>query len=330
MDQLHKLIPEARITIAHGQMTKQELEKVMEDFVLYKYDILLCTTIIETGIDISNANTLIIYDADNFGLSQLYQIRGRVGRSDKFAYAYLMYDKNKMLNDIAIKRLQAIKEFTELGSGYRIAMRDLSIRGAGDLLGSEQAGFVDSVGIEMYMQMIEEEMRRIKGEEIKDDEEDVSNKSLIEVDTHISDNYVSDEDIKIEIHKKINEINGYNKLVEIRKELEDRFGKISKELEIYMYEEWFEKLALDLNITKVKQTDREIEIVLPEEISNDINGEEFFIKAYSINPKFRLKYLNKEVIIALTIINLKEHFVYYIVPLIDEVRNEVERKRESL
>ena len=171
MNQIHNLVPEAKITIAHGQMNKQELEKVMESFVNQEYDILLCTTIIETGIDISNVNTLIIYDADNFGLSQLYQIRGRVGRSNRIAYAYLMYDKTKMLNDIAVKRLQAIKEFTELGSGYRIAMRDLSIRGAGDLLGSEQAGFVDTVGIEMYMQMIEEEMRRMKGEEIPDEED---------------------------------------------------------------------------------------------------------------------------------------------------------------
>ena len=123
-----------------------------------------------------------------------------------------MYDKQKMLNDIAIKRLQAIKEFTELGSGYRIAMRDLSIRGAGDLLGSEQAGFVDTVGIELYMQMIEEEMKRLKGEYVESDEEDTSNKSLVEVETHISDDYVTDEDIKIEIHKKINEIDGYKKL----------------------------------------------------------------------------------------------------------------------
>jgi len=320
---LKQLVPEARITVAHGQMSKNELEDVMESFVNHEYDILLCTTIIETGIDISNANTLIIYDADNFGLSQLYQLRGRVGRSNRIAYAYLMYDKSKMLNDIAMKRLQAIKEFTELGSGYRIAMRDLSIRGAGDLLGSEQAGFVDTVGIELYMQMIEEEMRRMKGEEVPEDEEDTSNKSLVEVETHIDDTYVSDEDIKIEIHKKINEIDGYKKLLEVKHELEDRFGKISQELEVYMYEEWFEKRAKSLGITTVRQSDREIEIELPKELSSKIEGDKFFIKAYNINPRFRLKYLHDQVIIALTLLNQKEHFLYYIVPLMEEVINQV-------
>ncbi|MBQ8659315.1 MAG: transcription-repair coupling factor [Bacilli bacterium] len=327
MQQIHKLVPEARITFAHGQMSKKELEDVMESFINYEYDILLCTTIIETGIDISNANTLIIYDADCFGLSQLYQLRGRVGRSNRIAYAYLMYDKQKMLNDVAVKRLQAIKEFTELGSGYRIAMRDLSIRGAGDLLGSEQAGFVDTVGIELYMQMIEEEMRRMKGELVEEDEdENISTKSLVEVETHISDDYVSDEDIKIEIHKKINEIDGYNKLQEIRSELEDRFGKISKSMEIYMYEEWFEKQAKELGVTTVRQSDREIEIELPKEISSKIEGDKFFITAYQVNPRFRLKYLHEQVIIALTLLNQKEHFLYYVVPLMEEVKKEIKEK----
>ncbi len=330
LKQLHDLVPEARITYAHGQMTKKELEDVMESFVNYEYDILLCTTIIETGIDIINANTLIIYDADNFGLSQLYQLRGRVGRSNRIAYAYLMYDKQKMLNDIAVKRLQAIKEFTELGSGYRIAMRDLSIRGAGDLLGSEQAGFVDTVGIELYMQMIEEEMRRMKGEVVEEDEdENTSNKSLVEVETHISDDYVSDEDIKIEIHKKINEIDGYKKLLEIKHELEDRFGKISKQMEIYMFEEWFEKQAEKLGIVTVRQSDREIEIELPVEVSKNIQGDKFFVKAYNINPRFRLRYIHDQVIIALTLLNQKEHFLYYIVPLMEEVISEISEKNDK-
>jgi transcription-repair coupling factor (superfamily II helicase) len=166
MQQLHKLVPEARITIAHGQMSKKELEDVMEAFINHEYDILLCTTIIETGIDISNANTLIIYDADCFGLSQLYQIRGRVGRSNKIAYCYLMYNKGKQLSDIAMKRLNVIKEFTELGSGFAIATRDLSIRGAGDILGSEQAGFIDSVGIDLYLKMLEEEINKKNNNEI--------------------------------------------------------------------------------------------------------------------------------------------------------------------
>ena len=294
-DMISKLVPEARVVCAHGRLTKTELDNIMTDFVEHKYDILLCTTIIETGIDIPNANTLIVFDADHFGLSQLYQLRGRVGRSDKIAFAYLFYDQRKMLNDIAVKRLSAIKEFTELGSGYRIAMRDLSIRGAGDLLGSEQAGFVDAVGISLYMKMVDDEVRRRNGEIIEDDEDEKT--SLIEVETHISDNYVSDEDLKIEIHKKINEIDSYDSLVKIKDEIEDRFGKISESLLIYMYEEWFEKLAKKLNISKVNQNERLVEVELPEDVSSNIKGDKLFLEAYAITPKFQLKYFNKRIII---------------------------------
>jgi len=320
MNTIKKLVPEARITYAHGQMSKTELEDVMQAFINYEFDILICTTIIETGIDIQNANTLIIFDADHFGLSQLYQIRGRVGRSDKIAYAYLMYDKSKMLNDIAIKRLQAIKEFTELGSGYRIAMRDLSIRGAGDILGSEQAGFVDVVGIDLYMKMIDEEIRRLNGEEILED--DALTNSLIEVETHISDAYVSDEELKIEIHKKINEIDSLNSLLEVKDELEDRFGPINEIIENYMYEEWFEKIALKIGIKKVVQNNRIIQIELPVETSNNIKADKLFLKAYNIHPKFQFQYVRKKIVISLVITNLEKHFLKYFIPLLEIVLDE--------
>ena len=321
MNELKQLVPEARITFAHGQMSKTDLENIMNSFIHHEYDILLCTTIIETGIDIQNANTLIIYDADHFGLSQLYQLRGRVGRSNRIAYAYLMYRSNHVLNDIAVKRLQAIKEFTELGSGYRIAMRDLSIRGAGDLLGSEQAGFVDTVGISLYMKMVEEEMKRLRGEIVEPEEEE--NKSLINVETHIKDEYVSDEELKIELHQKINTIDSYETLLQLKEELEDRFGTIFESLEIYMYEEWFEKIARKLKITKVKQTEREIIIELPEEISSNMKGDKLFLEAYNINPKFRLKYENKKIQISLYLNGLEKHFVYYVVPLFDKISNSI-------
>lgn len=319
-NELRKLVPDARIVYAHGQMNKTELENIMTDFIEHKYDILLCTTIIETGIDIPNANTLIIYDADHFGLSQLYQIRGRVGRANRIAYAYLLYDKSKVLNDIAIKRLQAIKEFTELGSGYRIAMRDLAIRGAGDILGSEQAGFVDSVGISLYMKMIEEEIMRQKGEEVPEDEEE--KQSLINVETHISDEYVREENLKIEIHQKINEIDSYTKLLEIKNELTDRFGKISENIEIYMYEEWFEKIARSLGITHVTQNERLVEIELPENISNNIKADKLFMEAYSINNKFKFRYFNKKIMISIPARGLDKHFLYYLVPLLDKIDKE--------
>ena len=247
----------------------------------------------------------------------MYQIRGRVGRSDKIAYAYLMYEKNKMLNEIAIKRLNTIKEFTELGSGYRIAMRDLSIRGAGDIFGASQAGFVDSVGISLYMKMIDDEIKRQQG--ITVEEEDTSMTSLLNVSTHISDEYVSDEDIKIEIHQKINEIDSYERLLEIKDELEDRFGKITNDMLVYMYEEWFEKLAQKYNITNVIQTDRMVELTLPEEISNNIKGDKLLIEAMSLTKYFNIKYINKKIIITLYINKLDKHFIFYLVALLEKI-----------
>ena len=317
VNHIHTLVPDARITYAHGKMDKYEMDRVMEDFIQNKYDILVCTTIIESGIDIPNVNTLIIHDADNFGLSQLYQIRGRVGRSDRIAYAYLMYEKSKLLNEIAIKRLNTIKEFTELGSGYKIAMRDLSIRGAGDIFGASQAGFVDSVGINLYMKMIEDELKREQGMEVE--EEDTSNKSLLNVTTHISDNYVSDEDIKIEIHQKINEIDSYDKLLEIKNELEDRFGQVTDDMLVYMYEEWFEKIAQKYNIKEVVQTDRLVEVTLPEEVSNNIKGDKLLMEAMSLTKYFNISYKNNKIKITLYIKQLEKHFIFYLVTLLEHV-----------
>ncbi len=319
---LQTMIPEARIEFAHGKLSKRELDNIMESFVNQEFDILVCTTIIETGIDIPNANTLIIYDADHFGLSQLYQLRGRVGRSDRIAYAYLLYDKSKVLNDIAVKRLQAIKDFTELGSGYRIAMRDLSLRGAGDILGSEQAGFVDSVGISLYMQMIDEEIKRLHGTLV---EEDTETQSLINVSTHISDEYVSDEDVKIEIHQLINGVSNEDSLNKVKAILIDRFGKITDDMEIYMYEEWFEKLAKQLNITQVRETEKAIEIEIPSEISTKLKGDKLFLEAYNINTNFAFKYVNKKIIITLLIKKNDKHFLYYIVPLLDMIVKDLEK-----
>ena len=322
-DELEHLVPEARIVIAHGRMNKSQMEDVIQDFIDHKYDILLCTTIIETGIDISNANTLIIYDADRFGLSQLYQIRGRVGRSSKIAYAYLMYSKDKMLNEIAVKRLEAIKEFTELGSGYRIAMRDLSLRGAGDILGSDQAGFVDAVGLDLYMKMVDNEVKRLNGEEPI---EDKSNNSLIDVDTHISDSYVSDESLKIEIHQKINEIDSFDKLIEIQKELEDRFGKINEQIKIYMYEEWFEKLALSLHIERVVQNNKIVELEIPANLTKKLKFDKLFMQIYNICPKIQFRSMLNNVYITLPIGNLPKHFVYYLVDILNLIKDEVSKE----
>ena len=293
--------------MAHGRMDKDKLDSVVNDFVDGKFNVLICTTIIETGIDIPNVNTLIIKNADRFGLSQLYQIRGRVGRSDRIAYAYMMYEKDKMLNDIAIKRLKTIKDFTELGSGYKIAMRDLSIRGAGELLGSSQSGFISAIGIDLYMDMVQDEINKIKGIESVDN--NTNENSLLNVNTSISLDYVDDEAIRIEIHKLINEINSKESFDKIKFELEDRFGKLNSDIVNYMYEEWFQNVADSLKINTIRYIGNNVELELPEEISNIIDGEKLFLQIYSINPKFRLKYLNKKIIIELNILNKKNEYV---------------------
>lgn len=316
---IKNIAPDARVAIAHGQMNKIQLESTIMDFVNYKYDILICTTIIETGIDIPNVNTLIIIDADRFGLSQLYQIRGRVGRSDKFAYAYLTYQPFKSLTETAVKRLNVIKEFTELGSGFSIATRDLSIRGAGDILGSEQAGFIDSVGIDLYLKMLNDEISRRNNIEVEDDEEEEDAKPLINVTTHISDNYVSEDELKIEIHKKINSIEDKTTFDNIKMELEDRFGKLSEEIIIYMYEEWFEKLAKKVKISNVHQNRNSIELVFPGDVVSKMDTEELFMDAFNITNMFRFISRGTNLIIVLDIIKLEKHPIYYLVELLDKI-----------
>ncbi|HHU62228.1 MAG TPA: transcription-repair coupling factor [Natronincola sp.] len=219
--ELQELMPEARIAIAHGQMDEVILERVMLDFYNGEYDVLLCTTIIETGMDIGNVNTLIIDNSENLGLAQLYQLRGRVGRTNRVAYAYFTHRKNKILTEDAEKRLAAIKEFTELGSGIRIAMRDLEIRGAGNLLGPEQHGFIASVGFELYCKLLEEAIKDLKGEiEIKPPEPVLE----LQVNAYIDDEYVSDPGQKVELYKKIIAVESLDECDDLEEEIQDRYG----------------------------------------------------------------------------------------------------------
>ena len=284
-----ELLPDVSINFAHGKMDKDSFEEVMSLFVDHKFDVLVCTTIIETGVDIPNVNSLIIMDADRFGLSQLYQIRGRVGRSDSLAYAYLMYEKGRVLTEKAVKRLKVIKDFTELGSGFAIAARDLSIRGAGDILGSDQAGFIDSVGIDLYLKMLDEEVNRIKGIEVEEEKEESIN---INVSSHIKDSYVKDEDVKIEIHKMINSIDSFESLKEVKASIEDRFGPVDFELVSYMNEQLFENLCKKLGILRVFDNNIYREVFLDKTTSERIDYEDLFIKALDINKKFNFSYKN--------------------------------------
>ncbi|EHJ53164.1 transcription-repair coupling factor [Streptococcus macacae] len=223
VSKLRELIPEANIGFVHGQMSEIQLENTLLDFINGEYDVLVTTTIIETGVDISNVNTLFIEDADHMGLSTLYQLRGRIGRSNRIAYAYLMYRPDKVLTEVSEKRLEAIKGFTELGSGFKIAMRDLSIRGAGNILGSSQSGFIDSVGFEMYSQLLEEAIVAKQG---KKQIRSKGNAELnLQIDAYLPNNYISDERQKINIYKKIREINNRKDYEELQDELIDRFGE---------------------------------------------------------------------------------------------------------
>ena len=218
---IQKLVPDANVAYAHGQMREHKLEDIMYDFINGEIDVLVSTTIIETGLDISNANTMIIHDADRMGLSQLYQLRGRVGRSNRMAYAFLLYRRDKMLREVAEKRLSAIREFTDLGSGVKIAMRDLEIRGAGNLLGEEQHGHMDAVGYDLYCKMLSEAVRHLKGEI---PEETYATTVDLNIDAYIPASYIPNEYQKLDIYKRIAAIETEEEQEDMLEELIDRFG----------------------------------------------------------------------------------------------------------
>lgn len=225
---IEELVPGARVGFIHGRLSETQLENVLYDFLQGDYDVLVTTTIIETGVDMPNVNTLLVEDADRMGLSQLYQLRGRVGRSNRVAYAYFMYEQNKLLTEESEKRLQAIKDFTELGSGFKIAMRDLSIRGAGNLLGQQQSGFIDSVGFDLYSQMLQEAVARKQGgPEVEKTVVEID----VDVDAYIPDNYVNDQRQKIELYKRIRSLSDEEEYVELQDEFIDRFGDFPQEVD---------------------------------------------------------------------------------------------------
>ena len=257
---VQKLVPDARVAVAHGRMTSKALENIILGFLNKEYDVLVCTTIIETGIDIQNVNTMIVNNADKMGLSQLYQLRGRVGRSNKIAYAYFMYTKDKVLTEVAEKRLKALKDFTELGSGFKIAMRDLEIRGAGNMMGSSQHGHMAAIGYDLYCRMLEDTVKLIKGEI---EQEPIETTVDIKVDAYIPSSYIEDEIQKIEVYKKIAAIENMDDYKDIKDELEDRYSSIPEAVYNLMDIAYVKSLAKVLLIEEIKETPKEVRFKFP-------------------------------------------------------------------
>lgn len=281
--EIQALVPEAKVDFAHGQMTENQLEDIMYEFINGEIDVLVSTTIIETGLDIPNVNTIIIADSDRFGLSQLYQLRGRVGRSNRTAYAFLMYKKDKILKEVAEKRLQAIREFTELGSGFKISMRDLEIRGAGNLLGFKQSGHMEAVGYELYCKMLNEAVTTLKGEKPVEEFETVMN---LDVDAYIPAEYIINEVQKLDMYTKIASIEGRNDYEEMREELMDRFGQIPKSAEYLLRIALLKAYARNLYITEIRGNAGIIKIFMKNSAPVNVDRLGEFMSSYGKNIKF--------------------------------------------
>ena len=280
-----ELVPEANVAYAHGQMKETELENIMYRFINGEIDVLVSTTIIETGLDISNVNTMIIHDADNMGLSQLYQLRGRVGRSNRTAYAFLMYRRDKMLKEIAEKRLAAIKEYTELGSGFKIAMRDLEIRGAGNLLGAEQHGHMEAVGYDLYCKMLNEAVKEAKGMDV---EESFDTSIDIDIDAYIPMGYIPNEMQKLDIYKRIAGIETADESEEMLEELIDRFGDPPKSVENLLYIARVKSMAHHLYFTDIAQKGDTLRFTLYEKAKINVAAIPEFTASFDKHVKFTM------------------------------------------
>ncbi|MFQ6961476.1 MAG: transcription-repair coupling factor [Clostridium sp.] len=281
---IQKLVPDAAVSFAHGQMNERQLENIMYDFINGDIDVLVSTTIIETGLDISNVNTMIIHDADRLGLSQLYQLRGRVGRSSRMAYAFLLYRKDKLLKEVAEKRLAAIREFTDLGSGFKIAMRDLEIRGAGNLLGEEQHGHMEAVGYDLYCKMLNEAVKQFKGEL----EEDVYTTTMdLNIDAYIPESYIPNEYQKLDIYKRIASIENEEEMDDMIEELIDRFGDIPRKVQQLLNIAGLKALAHSAYVTVVEQKGEAYQFTMYEKAKVQPQKIPGLLQAYSGNLLFK-------------------------------------------
>ena len=282
-----KLVPDANVAFAHGQMKERELENIMFDFINGEIDVLVSTTIIETGLDISNANTMIIDDADRLGLSQLYQLRGRVGRSNRTSFAFLMYKRDKMLKEVAEKRLQAIKQFTELGSGFKIAMKDLEIRGAGNLLGAEQSGHMESVGYDLYCKMLNEAVKSMKGETVE--EENYETSIDIDIDAYIPSTYIMNEFLKLDMYKRIAQITTEEEFLDLQEELMDRFGELPQSVNNLLNIALLKARCHSLYITNCVQKENTVKLVMYQKAKINPEGIPVLVAQYKPDLKFTME-----------------------------------------
>lgn len=281
---IQELVPEANVAFAHGQMKESELEKIMYDFINHEIDVLVSTTIIETGLDISNVNTIIIHDSDRLGLSQLYQLRGRVGRSNRTSYAFLMYKRDKMLKEVAEKRLEAIREFTDLGSGFKIAMRDLEIRGAGNLLGEKQHGHMESVGYELYCKMLNEAVKNLKG--IPTDLNDFNTLVDLDVNAFIPAEYIMNEVQKLDIYKRIAGIESLQESEDMTEELQDRFGNVPRSVANLLRISLIRVAAHRLYVTELKGKSEQIRFQLKQDAGLRVEGIPELLQKHGKKLKF--------------------------------------------
>lgn len=295
-DKIGRMVPGAKVVVGHGKMDKNEIEDVMMRFVNKEYNVLICTTIIETGIDIPNANTIIVENADKFGLSQLYQIKGRVGRSNRGAYAYLLYNPSKVLTEEASKRLKAIKEFTELGSGYKIAMRDLAIRGAGDILGGTQSGFIDSIGFDMFMKILQDSVNQKMGKQ--EQEIDIKNVN-VNVDGYIPHDYVSSDIEKLELYQRLDNTKTISAIDHLKTEFIDYYGKLPDEVAALIEKRKLDILASSKIIDILEEKKGNIEITFSSDYSKNVKGDQLFELVNRLFTRPRFKQIDNKIAIVL-------------------------------
>ncbi|GMA69534.1 transcription-repair-coupling factor [Leuconostoc litchii] len=310
VNQIEELVPSANVAAIHGQMSETQLESILYDFLNGQYDVLVTTTIIETGVDIPNANTLIVENADHMGLAQLYQLRGRVGRSTRLAYAYFTYPFTRTPSEEAEKRLEAIRDFTELGSGFRIAMRDLSIRGAGDLLGKQQHGFIDSVGYDMYTQMLKDTVAKKQGKQVETNKKETDAELILGVLAYLPDEYVSDNAQKIELYTRVRQARTDEQFEDIEADMLDRFGDMPDEVARLLLVGQIKQLADQAQIVNIRRQKKQLAITFNDEATQKLSGETIFEAMVDVPLKAAVRTENKNLQVIFTVNDVAESSIW--------------------